>query len=91
MHEDLRPLEEKIAERLYQSVPRHLRADFRPFSSIGNEAREQFLSYAREAIRLAEWGRRKCVGEAWEGPDGDRTIYDRLERPLTLPPAGWKP
>lgn len=95
-HEDLRSLEEQIAERLYQSVPRHLRADFRPYSSIGNEAREQFLSYAREAVRLMRWTRHEAAREVREATgskigEAYSKVADNEHDPLTLPPAGWEP
>lgn len=76
---DERPLHEQFAERLYAIYGRGA-VDARPWSSIGHEARAIFLAHAQEALRWAEWSRRKCV----DAPE--------LElRPLSLPPPHWQP
>ena len=84
-HEDNRPLNEILAERLYHLVPRASRHDFRPWNSISHDERHPFLLYANEAIRLAEWARYNCSPE---GTDA-RPVTIRIN-PLSLPPADWK-
>lgn len=72
---DERPLHEQFAERLYAIYGRGA-VDARPWSSIGHEARAIFLAHAQEALRWAEWSRKKCSAE---------------DQPLTLPPPHWQP
>ena len=98
-HEDNRPMEEQLAERFYHMIPRSERVSFRPYTSLGHQEREPWLQMGREAVRLAEWARRKCLpdgrnyketkdseGNTWVS--GQETL---LLGDLTLPPAGWKP
>lgn len=50
-HQDNRTLEERIATDLYQ-LDRNQRPDFRPWSSIGHEARAPYLRYATHCTKL---------------------------------------
>ena len=102
-----KPLEELLAERLYQAVPRGMRADFRPWSSISAQGREPFMCYAREALRCMEWAKEparrvlKAVGsgaplmsnqgQAMDGFSELANYRAAAEAPLTLPPPGWSP
>lgn len=81
-HEDLRSLEEQLAQRLY-SLTKGSSGDMRSWPSVGHEIRAPYLIMAAECLRQMEWSRR--------GPTNLELDRRAKPGPIILAPAGWTP
>lgn len=92
-HEDLRSLEEKLAEKFFRLMGKSERGDMRSWASVGHEVRNPFILMAKEALRVAEWARTgavipRCPNDCKGCPDCDTL---GRSQPMSLPPDGWTP
>jgi hypothetical protein len=91
-HEDLRTVQEKLAEKFYRIYGRQV-VDMRPWSSIGNEARQPYFLLAAEALRQRLWAMYECHHEWVQGTgyqkSGARQATESLN--LGIAPEGWEP
>ena len=89
-HEDLRTLEEKLAERLY-NIEGKGSLDIRPFPTTGHDLQARYLALARECLRQMEWTIRVGIVFGLHGDNDPRDHIFSVDPAVTLAPGDWKP